>query len=254
MAASFKDKPILKILLALVGVALGALAAKVGIDAFNNRPGAIEAQFDTAVQGDPSIGPMFVALREHFPADYEALRTEMVAQRRAGASIEAVSATGYARMAALRRTHLKDLAQAPSGELQAYRRQQEALTDQLAKESQSMCARYSFSALSPTDKPSPAALKLLGDLGVVQFRAIAAGQKNPAKRNITTPVQADGEALVARMKAEGLSDRAIAAFVGQGPAVSETERCQTGVVLSKALNKLPVDQADRLTAFMVANS
>lgn len=254
MATSFKDRPVGKILLAATGVLIGLLVAKFGMAAFNNRPGAVEAQFEQAVQNDPNMGPMFQAMRQYFPADYGSLKTEMATQHRAGASNETLTQLGFARLAAFRQAHLRDIAHAPAADLAEFRRSQEALTVQLAKESQSMCARFSFATLSPTDRPSPAGQKALADFGAVQFRAMAAGQKNPVQRATDTPPQQDAVALVAQMKAQGLTDRQIAAFTRGGTGLSEAEKCQTGVALSKALAKLPAEQADRVTAVMVANS
>lgn len=256
MAASFKDRPVGKILLAALGVVLGLVIAKFAFDAFANRPGNVEAQFDTAVQNDPNMGPMFKAMRDYFPTDYAALKAEMVAQHRAGTPMASISAIGFARMAAFRKSHLGDLAQAPSSELQAFRQSQATLLAQLAKESKAMCARYTFAALLPTDRPSPAGQKALADFGAVQFRAIAAGMKNPVKRDTDAPKPKDAEALAAQMKAEGLSDRHLATFLGAAGAkpLNETEQCDTGLALTNALTKLPVDQADRISAVLVTHS
>ena len=254
MAVSSGKWSVRNIIFAGVGVVIGLLVAKFGMAAFNNRPGAAEAQFEAAVQNEPNMGPMFQAMREYFPAEYAALKTEMATQHRAGASNETLSQLGFSRLAAFRQAHLRDIAQAPAAELAAFRKSQAALTDQLAKESQSMCARFSFATLSPTDRPSPAGQKALAEFGAVQFRAMAAGQKTPAKRATDAPQQRDAQALVAQMKAQGLTERQVGAFLNGGVGLSEAEKCQTGVALSKALAKLPAEQADRITAVMVSHS
>jgi DICT domain-containing protein len=174
MAASFKDRPVARILMALVGVILGLLAAKFGMAAFNNRPGAVEAQFEQAVQTDPNMGPMFQAMQQYFPSDYAALKTEMATQHRAGASNEMLTQLGFARLAAFRRAHLRDIAHAPAAELAAFRASQAALANQLAKESESMCARFTFATLAPTDRPSAAGQKALAKLPAEQADRVTA--------------------------------------------------------------------------------
>ncbi|MBB5710157.1 hypothetical protein [Sphingomonas xinjiangensis] len=254
MAVSSKKRPVRNIVLIFISVFIGLFAAKFGMYAFNNRPGAVEAEFEQAVQNDATVGPMFQAMQQYFPADYAALKTEMATQHRAGASNQMLTQLGFQRLAAFRSSHLRDLAQAPSTELAAFRKSQAALIDQLAQESQSMCARFTFATLSPTDQPSPAGQKALAEFGAVQFRAIAAGQKTPAKRPTDAPQQKDAQALVAQMKAQGLSEQQMSAFLRGGTGLTEAEKCKTGVTLSKALAKLPTDQADRITAVMVSNS
>ncbi|WP_158298828.1 hypothetical protein [Sphingomonas psychrotolerans] len=228
----------------------------MAFQAFENRPGKLEAEFETAVQNDPAMGTMFQAFRQYFPTDYAALKAEMVAQHRAGATPASLNMLGFNRMAVFRKAHIRELALAPSAELQAFRKSQAALINGLAAESPTLCAQYTFATIKPGTTPSPKVQKLLADIGAAQFRAIAAGQKTPAKREIDTLSRADSEALVAQMKRAGLSDRQLAAFLdGSGArALSETDQCRTGVILTQALDGLPADQAERVLAFMTAHS
>jgi hypothetical protein len=256
MAASVRKRPIVRIIGFTIAVLVGLYLGKLAFQAFENRPGKLETDFETTVQNDPAMGPMFQAFRQYFPNDYAALKTEMVAQHRAGASPASLSLLGYNRMAAFRKAHIRELAQAPSAELEAFRKSQAALMNGLAAESPKICAQYTFSAIQPGTTPSLKVQKLLGDIGAVQFRAIAAGQKAPARRQLDTLSPADGEALVAQMKRAGLGDRQLAAFLdGSGArALSESDQCRTGVVLTQALDRLPRDQAERILAFMTAHS
>ncbi|ATY32343.1 hypothetical protein CVN68_10415 [Sphingomonas psychrotolerans] len=254
--AAVRNRPIAKILIGLVGVVVGLFLGKMAFQAFENRPGKLEAEFETAVQNDPAMGTMFQAFRQYFPTDYAALKAEMVAQHRAGATPASLNMLGFNRMAVFRKAHIRELALAPSAELQAFRKSQAALINGLAAESPTLCAQYTFATIKPGTTPSPKVQKLLADIGAAQFRAIAAGQKTPAKREIDTLSRADSEALVAQMKRAGLSDRQLAAFLdGSGArALSETDQCRTGVILTQALDGLPADQAERVLAFMTAHS
>jgi len=256
MAASTGNRPIAKILVSVLGAVVGLFLGKMAWETFQNRPGKIEADFEAAVQNDPEIGPMFQAFRQYFPNDYAALKTEMVAQHRAGVSPAALNLTGFNRMAAFRKAHARELALAPSPELQAFRKSQAALMNGLAAESTTMCAQYTFATIKPGHRPSPKVQKLLADIGAVQFRAIAAGQKTPAKRDLDTLPEADGNALIAQMERAGLSDRQRAAFLdGTGArSLNEADQCRTGVILTQAIDKLPAEQAERILAFMTAHS
>lgn len=256
MAASAGNRPIAKILVSVFGAVVGLFLGKMAWEAFQNRPGKLEADFEATVQNDPNMGPMFQAFRQYFPNDYAALKTEMVAQRRAGAGPAALNLLGFNRMAAFRKAHVRELALAPSPELQAFRKSQAALINGLAAESPRICAQYTFATIRPGHNPSPKVQKLLADIGAIQFRAIAAAQKTPAKRQLDTLSQADSEALVAQMKRAGLSDRQLAAFLDGTAAqsLSEADQCRTGVVLTEALDQLPAEQAERILAFMTAHS
>lgn len=256
MAASLINRPIAKIVLAVIAAFIGLAIAQFAFKAFTNRPGAVEDAFDAAALEDPNTGPMFKAMQRHFPAEYAALRTELVAQARAGASKQSIGALGFARLSAFRDAHLRDIAKAPSLELQAYRKAQAALLVQLGRESPEMCARYTFARLAQTDRPSPAGQKALADFGVAQFRAIAGGQKRPVARATDAPQPQDIQALAAAMKAEGLSPRHLAFFQGEpgAAALNETEKCDTGLAMTRALLKLPVEQADRISAVLVVHS
>lgn len=256
MATSAGKRPIAKILVSVFGAVVGLFLGKMAWEAFQNRPGKLEADFEATVQNDPNMGPMFQAFRQYFPNDYAALKAEIVAQHRAGASPAALHLLGFNRMAAFRKAHARELAQAPSPELQAFRKSQATLINGLAAESPKICAQYTFATIQPGQTPSPRVQKLIADIGAVQFRAIAAGQKTPAKRNLDTLPEADGEALIAQMERAGLSDRQRAAFLDGTAAqsLSEADQCQTGVILTQALDKLPAEQAERILAFMTAHS
>lgn len=245
-----KKNPVVKILLLLVGSAIGVFLGKLAVTAFENRPGKLEADFEQVAEKDPTMGPMFRAFRDYFPTDYAAFKAEMIARHRAGATAEQLNQLGFERMAAFRKAHARDLAQAPSADLQNFRARQAALINGLAAESPEICAHFAGSALQPSDRPSPANQKLLSELGAAQFRAIAAAQKNPVKRE-TSANAADAQALVAQMKKDGMSESQLAGFTGaaSGP-LSDTDQCQVGVILGKSLAKLPVEQADRITAFL----
>lgn len=256
MAASVRNLSTAKILGTLIAVVAGFFLGKFAWNAFENRPGKLEAEFETAVQTDPTMGPMFQAFRQYFPNDYAALKTEMVAQHRAGATPASLNLLGYNRMAAFRKAHVRELASAPSPELHAFQKSQAALMNGLAAESPRLCAQYTFATIQPGTTPSPKVQKLLADIGVTQFRAIAAGQKNPAKREIDKLSQADSEALVAQMKRAGVTDRQLAAFLdGTGAqSLSETDQCRTGVILTQAFDRLPPEQAERVLAVMTSHS
>jgi hypothetical protein len=255
MAASLKDRPMAKIVLAVLGAFVVLALAQLAFESFRDGPASAEAEFDAAVLQDPNMGATFKAMQRYFPGEYAALRTELIAQRRAGASQDSVGATGFARMAEFRKAHIGDLAKAPSVDLQAYRQSQAALLASLARDSQGMCARYTFASLQRSDRLSPASQKALAEFGTIQFRAIAAGQKRPVARATDAPQPQDLAALTAQMKAGGLSDRHLAFFLGESATpIGETEQCQTGLAMTQALLKLPVDQADRLSAVLVSHS
>ncbi|MDT8759480.1 hypothetical protein MZO42_12310 [Sphingomonas psychrotolerans] len=239
-----------------MAVLIGLFLGKLAFQSFENRPGKLEAEFETTVQNDPNLGPMFQAFRQYFPNDYAALKAELIAQHRAGATPAQLNMIGFTRMGAFRKAHVRELAQAPSAEFQAFRKSQAALIKGLASESPTICAQYTFATIQPGTTPSPKVQKLLADFGAVQFRAIAAGQKAPAKRDLNTMTKADSEALLAQMKRAGLDDRQLNAFLeGTGArSLSETDQCRVGVGLSDALAALPADQAERILAVMTAHS
>lgn len=256
MAASARNRSTARILGTLIAVVAGLFLGKIAWDAFEKRPGKVEAEFETQVQNDPAMGPMFQAFRQHFPNDYAALKAELVAQYRAGATPASLNLLGFNRMAAFRKAHVRELALAPAAELAAFRQSQSALMHGLAAESPKICAQYTFATIQPGNTPSPKVQKLLADIGAAQFRAIAAGQKTPAKRDVDTLSQADSEALVAQMKRAGISDPQLAAFLdGSGArSLGEADQCRVGVILTEALAGLPAEQADRVLAVMTAHS
>src|SRR3954469_5283424 len=108
MAATVQKRPILKIIGFMIAVFVGLFLGKFAFQAFENRPEKLEAEFEAAAQNDPAMGPMFQAFRQYFPTDYAALKTEIVAQHRAGATPASLNLLVSNRMAAFRKAHVRD--------------------------------------------------------------------------------------------------------------------------------------------------
>lgn len=248
--AASPAKKLLYVLLAAAGAVLGYWLAYLAMSGWRG-PGA---QFDRAVDRDPNFAAAR-AMRDRLPEDYARLRAEMVAQAEAGRPMEEIGASGFSWMRQFMAANKPVMARAGTAELAAFRRGQLAATEALATDSAEQCARFSMGAMSAADRPSARALPALQQAAAAQVDAIAVGRRAPVAA-APELLPADAIALVQGMRGQGLSEALVARFTGPAgmASASPAEQCELGRGLLRALDALPAAQADRITAYLIAQS
>jgi hypothetical protein len=225
---------------AAAGVVFGALVASGGC----HRQVTANA-VEKAMNADPSVARYMAAMKETFPDDYQRVLATAAGDANGGATTEQARANGFAISQGLVAKHVRDIARAPDGDLQALMRAQAALLNHV---DDGLCARLFLGGLRPTDTLPDDAKPLMADVSVANLRAARAGIDHPQTR----PAQvqpADADALRGGVKAAGLSDARLAIFTGGGlMSASPADQCAIGRAVDGAIVALPPATAGRLAA------
>lgn len=226
------------------------------------RDKAIAEEVDAKVLNDPNYSRSVHYLRDHFPDDYNRLRTGIIARVRDDRSNKEISTFVFWTMRRTMVAHALDFMAARSPALAQYRTAQIALFEALQAQSAEICA-YAASPNGPRlDLQPDAAAQQAGDAVLyAQLAAMVDGQA--AKIHHAKPTPAIYRAAVKAMLRMGMTeDDATAASTAQGfKALPDDRKCRIAIYELKGINALPPAQADlltveeyRLTSAAAANS
>jgi hypothetical protein len=240
-------RPIVGAVIALIA----GLAVFFGLNAWENRPANLDAQFEQAMAGEPSVAPLFEVFKTEFPNDYATFKAEMIGKYKSGVDNSALRLASFSWMRAFSTRHIPEVASAPSTNFREFREAQQNALDGLAAESTAMCGHYAMTGLQPSDRPGPAAALAVGKAAAAQLRAAAAGIKTPTRR--AEPSEQDNMLLFNKMAELGMTPSQRAAFTSPGGlnAASVDDQCAIGMLLYRAVGALPEPVGDRIMAALV---
>jgi hypothetical protein len=214
------------------------------------READISEQIDDMADGGQPMSPLYAALREEFPADYERFKAHVESVALNGGNQAEVLAAGHRWMQRFTLSLAKDFARAPRAALFKVRDDHEAVVEALAKSSTRMCAEFGMTGLQPGARPTDEIARLLAKAGADQIRAAAAGRKAPVAR--TEPTEADGREFAEQLEAAGLSQFHIAAiFGGTMQRFSVQSQCKASQALYKSLGAVSDGASERLSAVIL---
>lgn len=249
--------PLWAVVLGILLLVALAIAAATGAAIFAKKSiadrGSPEA-IDAALSADAHSAVLFEAIREDFPEEYTRIRDALAKDARDGLPPPVLRQRLFAMMRATSLEHMHELAQAPHAALAAFNAAEARMIEGLEADDVELCARYVMNGFGPGDTIPPRARQALSDMGVAQWRAAAAGRDWPADRKIGRVLPPrDAEALVAAMRAQGMGDKDLEIFATPALWVRAEpwRQCATGKWLVSAVGKLPAEQGDRVTAWLI---
>lgn len=211
-----------------------------------------EAQLDAEIASDPGLAELYGVLEQEFPEDYAALRQTLLDSMLEDRTGQAGYYGGQTFMLQFMDRNMHHFGAAPQASLFEVRTESIRAIEMLAADGVGLCARYTMSGLAHDDMPSNRTELQLSRLTVAQIRAMAAGRDNPVERMEAT--EADWNAYADMMAQNGMSDDEINAFfMGGTPLLSypEETQCRVGQAIYKALEDLPDDASERLSAMIL---
>jgi hypothetical protein len=238
-----------RIALAVTMIAAAATLAGCSPQAMEQaRDREIAEEVDAKVLNDPNYTRSVHYLRDHFPDDYNRLRSGIIARVRDDRSNKEISTFAFW---SLRRTmvaHSLDFMAARSPALAQYRTAQIALFEALQAQSAEICA-YAASPNGPrTDLRPDADAQRAGD-GILYAQLAAMVDGQTAKIHHPKPTPAVYRAAALAMLRMGMTRADLTAISSEQSfnALPDADKCRAAVVELKAINSLPAAQADLLT-------
>lgn len=214
-----------------------------------------EDQLDAEIASDPGLAELYAALEEEFPEDYAALRQTLLDSMQTDRSGQSGYYGAQDFMLQFMTRNMHHFAAAPREDLFAVRAHSVRAMEMVASEGQGKCARYTMSGLAHDDVLSNRTEMQLSRLTVAQVRAMAAGRDNPVERGEAT--EADWDAYASSLQANGMTaDEVDAFFYGGAPllSLSEDAQCRLGRAIYSALEDLPDEASERLSAVILLPS
>ena len=210
--------------------------------------------YDSQFMNDPRFGGVFTKFKTEFPADYEHMKSQVIAAVRAGASDEQVSDIFGTYMRHFMLTHNADLAAAPSVNLKDIRAVQLQAILALQKTSDEQCSGFFTTGGMDVEHSDPAAIDAMASLTSVTMDAIVAGRDTPAVHaKLTT---ADDVAFVRSLRSHGMTQDQLAIFTDSKKLAAATahDRCAIGVITMQTLADEPDGLADKLTVEIIRSA
>jgi len=212
------------------------------------RDREIAEEVDAKLLGDPNYTQSVHYLRDHFPDDYNRLRSGIIARVRDDRSNKEISTFAFWTMRRTMVAHSLDFMAARSPALAQYRTAQIALYEALQAQSPEICA-YAVSPAGPRADlhPDTEAQRAGDSVLYAQLAAMVDGQT--AKIHHPKPTPAMYRAAVRAMLRMGMTEDDLnAASTPQGfKALPDDRKCRVAIYELKGINALPPAQADLLT-------
>lgn len=200
---------------------------------------------DDELLNNSGFGRSFTYLRDHFPADYAAMRADFIRAEDNGKSREEMGEIGFDFAQRLTVGHAADFAAASSTALARYRAAKIAYFETLQSRSIAECAY----AAAPTSARTNTASDTRGneDLLYTTLETMFDGQTSRVQRH--APTRADYKAEVDALELYGLTRDDIISMAKTETfvALPDDRKCKLAVATLKAINSLPPEQADLIT-------
>ena len=214
----------------------------------HQSPSDVEA----AIMADAQTRPMYETMQRSYPAEFNGLVQEITRRANAGDPAEAVTRAGTTYLTAAEQRHRPDMIQAPHAAFHSYRSAEITLIATLQQTDPAMCASFLSQGEirrtggGPIDAPPT-------DLHRAEWQAFAAGHDSPAGRRVTAPSPADIAAIADAVWKAGFSAQEVAALGGPArlAALPIERQCALGLAVRRAVDALPGDRGDAVSATMI---
>jgi hypothetical protein len=229
-------------------IALAVLGrCAIGID----LPGRLDtpAGIERELLNDPDNGALYATIKRTYPEEFDTLTRNAAERIARGMSHQDVADALTTDLIAANERHRREMLQAPSAELAAYRIAELRLIDAMLEHDPEMCATFVTTGAVRADH-SRVPVRLFADLRAATWEADAAGRDRPVRRKIG-PIGAEVvTAIRSNMIADGVPPTKADAYLDKGAAIerSHAGQCRAGRAVLRAIHRLPAAQADEVQA------
>lgn len=205
-----------------------------------SRQAEAEAVLSALLPSDPTMS----ALAEFFPAEWETIRRDMLADVISTMPVAELNARSHARMRAFINQRAGDIAQASTETLVTLLASDLAVLEALEAENVQYCADFGMRGIQPGSRLSGDVVRQLGRANRTRIRAAFEGGVRPARRNPAT--EKDWTALLDVIEAGGASDALIDSIVAGGEGATPALQCAGTMALYRGLSALPMELGAKL--------
>lgn len=245
---------IVKLAVGLLVALLVFAALKVGVP-WVQRQTMSASSFEQQALADPSMGPLFAAMKETYPQEFARYIGEMSTSVKAGEPMEAIRARSFGELRAFSVSKMPMIAHAPEAALVTVAETQRGVVSALARQDPALCAQFGSTGLRPDAKPDAPSLSAIGRAGVALLRAAKAGETAPVARSmVSDPVKL--AAFVARLRADGMTAEQFA-MVGSSATLMASPiatQCDITTRLYNTVAELPAPEKAWMIAFIMTEA
>jgi hypothetical protein len=238
------------VIVVLIAGAVARVGTREVINYAQSSPSAIEEQFEAAAADNPSLTAMFSALRDHYPEEYERLLSGVSEKARSRADGEEITLYAHNFMRSFTKSTKGDFAAAPQQALIDVLEEHVFFMEMLSRESDSVCAQFVTTGLSPGQRLSAPTFASLAEVVSLQIQTAAAGRDNPVSRE--PPTDADWQQVGQAMLNDSVSEAELDSLANETYSSLPVDRqCEVGKALYRAMASLPPEGAARMAAFVL---
>ena len=221
----------------------------------STRPHAdkFAARLERAFFSDPRLSGTYDAFKTGFPKDWKLFIQKLSNLADNGATQNKLSAAAAEYFQKFISYHLSDIANSPSHRLQQYRQDNWSLIHLLSSTGISLCAKVAMGDVdAETSLPKPAVGYLM-KISESLVRAASEGKLSPVPRNAKDLTNEDAKAFIRAMRHAGATVKDLSVFGDSQTfaAAPSDQKCRIGLAIQDGLAELPLEQADRVTAFII---
>jgi hypothetical protein len=212
-------------------------------------------QIEKMLLEDPTGGPVFQAVKRHFPEDFgylvEDIREVPMHLRRDEAYMLNLTARW---LVELQNDNIPFVIAAPPKEMNALARADLALMDELRVLSPLQCKALVVGQTVSLMGRARSAMPRMVARNIAFFEASAAGRDNP--QMIVEPPQRDFDLVTREIRAYGISERVMSALGDPAAlqALDPNEACDLGIALTSAVLELPEERAGKMNGYLLGGS
>ncbi|MBO9711366.1 hypothetical protein [Sphingomonas sp.] len=240
-------------LLALIG---GVIAAAPMIAKLAPAPPSPEVRVEKMLLEDGESGDVYRTVKRTFPEDFSQIVMVAANALRQGTPEPMLAPVIRQALAQAEARHRAQLMQAPHDPLAAFRAAEIRLVQYFHEKDPELCARYVATGRVTITDRTDLSTDALDDMRIAAWEAYAAGRDKPAGRVIREPDMSVWRTIAKSMQSEGVSEAEVDALLsGRGFAMlPEMAQCQTGIEFFRAIQKLPPDRSDAVSAFLLSRN
>jgi hypothetical protein len=234
---------------AIVGIVVAA-AISFGWRYWNTgfgftRSGWTIERIDSELRQQPDSGPVFVAIRTHYRAEYDAFLRRILPAVQAGDEA-AVAREGFSFSRQFMVNHINDLARAPANELQQIAHTYAELVEAFRRTDTDLCARFVTTGLRPGDRPAGEARTIVARTMALQ---VAASRSGEGQRRDPRGAASDADSTRFEAALRARSPEAALLIFDQARlnAAPPAQQCAAGLAVHQTIAALPAETSANLT-------
>lgn len=214
----------------------------------------VAAEIDALSRDNPGVGAMFVALKTHYPAAYDALTARAAGAMRKG-DVKGAEAAAFETTRALSESKLAFLPHASPDRLQDWGKSALAVMNAAQRDAPRLCAAVAFGTVNRAAATStPSLANAVGRHAAAAIIAFREGEIAP--HDYAKPSPAEQVAFARIVAAQGMSAREAGALgrVGAVRALTDAEQCALGIKLLRGVVATPEPVRSRILSMMAAEA